>query len=183
MVGKFFNLEFLFLILYLVKCFLDQTSGTCGERPWIPINMKWRSSSHPSWFPEWTAAELGNKLSFLGIWSDLSSMDVQEPKTPPQTERNPNAFLKSRHMWADPKVDGVEPAFVPSCTYNDWARPWELFGHNSSPITPASIQPFPYHQLEDAFPTHKHQSGFISYPQRFALHMQLHINLTTFTNN
>lgn len=183
MVGRFFNLEFLFLILYLVKCFLDQTSSTCGERPWISINMKWRSSSHPSWFPEWITAELGYRLSLLGIWSDLNPTDAQGPKTPTLIERNPNAFLRSRHMWADPKVDGIEPVFVPLCTYNDRARSWELLGHNSSPTIWASIQPFPYHQLEEAFPTRKHQSGFISYPQWSILHVQLHINLMTFTNS
>lgn len=53
-------------------------------------------------------------------------------------------------------VDGGELPFAPSCIESDQARPWEISEHNSPPTIHASLQPLPYHQLQDAPPAQKH---------------------------
>ena len=132
-----------------MKCFPDETSSTCGKDPGHPLT--WREKAVHT-----LSGSLNEWLLHLVTTGFCSwTTDAQGQKTPRLIDRNPYALLRSLHGWADPKVDGEEPLFASSCTWNDQARSWAVLGHNSPLTIQASLQWLPCNMLEAAFSIHR----------------------------
>lgn len=133
---------------------------------------------------EWMAIPLGNRLSFLGIWPDLSPTDTWGQKTDRLIGRNlrppaPCMCEQASPPWLMVESFHLHP-HVLKVTRPDPGKYLNIIHLQQS------MPPF-NHSLTincKMLPRHKNtQNDFLSHPQWFTFHVHLHSNVLTLTNS